>query len=146
MAVQQQSRLERFLQLAAQDNIRVVNCTTSAQFFHLLRRQIENLFRAAKARRPDLMCKVNPHSPLNYAELFAVRSLEGVSSAVVSGKDGHQELVVISPNPRMLLPHLIRTLMDNGAVLEQIAPTEVTLEDVFVAKTGRTLEEDTRLK
>lgn len=33
------ARLERFLQLAAQDNIRVVNCTTSAQFFHLLRRQ-----------------------------------------------------------------------------------------------------------
>jgi 2-oxoglutarate dehydrogenase E1 component len=33
------ARLERFLQLAAQDNIRVVNCTTSSQFFHLLRRQ-----------------------------------------------------------------------------------------------------------
>jgi 2-oxoglutarate dehydrogenase E1 component len=33
------ARLERFLQLAAQDNIRVVNCTTSAQLFHLLRRQ-----------------------------------------------------------------------------------------------------------
>ena len=33
------ARLERFLQLAAQDNIRVVNCTTSGQFFHLLRRQ-----------------------------------------------------------------------------------------------------------
>jgi 2-oxoglutarate dehydrogenase E1 component len=33
------ARLERFLQLAAQDNVRVVNCTTSAQFFHLLRRQ-----------------------------------------------------------------------------------------------------------
>jgi 2-oxoglutarate dehydrogenase E1 component len=33
------ARLERFLQLAAQDNIRVANCTTSAQFFHLLRRQ-----------------------------------------------------------------------------------------------------------
>ncbi|HUG64243.1 MAG TPA: 2-oxoglutarate dehydrogenase E1 component [Gaiellaceae bacterium] len=33
------ARLERFLQLAAQDNIRVVNCTTAAQFFHLLRRQ-----------------------------------------------------------------------------------------------------------
>ncbi len=32
-------RLERFLQLFAQDNIRVVNCTTSAQYFHLLRRQ-----------------------------------------------------------------------------------------------------------
>jgi 2-oxoglutarate dehydrogenase E1 component len=33
------ARLERFLQLAAQDNIRVVNCTTAAQYFHLLRRQ-----------------------------------------------------------------------------------------------------------
>src|SRR4051812_28439363 len=33
------ARLERFLQLAAQENIRVVNCTTAAQFFHLLRRQ-----------------------------------------------------------------------------------------------------------
>jgi 2-oxoglutarate dehydrogenase E1 component len=33
------ARLERFLQLAAQDNIRVVNCTTAAQLFHLLRRQ-----------------------------------------------------------------------------------------------------------
>jgi 2-oxoglutarate dehydrogenase E1 component len=33
------ARLERFLQLAAQENIRIANTTTSAQFFHLLRRQ-----------------------------------------------------------------------------------------------------------
>ena len=33
------ARLERFLQLGAQDNIRVANCSTAAQFFHLLRRQ-----------------------------------------------------------------------------------------------------------
>ncbi|HWX10004.1 MAG TPA: 2-oxoglutarate dehydrogenase E1 component, partial [Gaiellaceae bacterium] len=33
------ARLERFLQLAAQENIRIVNCTTAAQYFHLLRRQ-----------------------------------------------------------------------------------------------------------
>jgi 2-oxoglutarate dehydrogenase E1 component len=33
------ARLERFLQLAAQENIRVANCTTAAQYFHLLRRQ-----------------------------------------------------------------------------------------------------------
>jgi 2-oxoglutarate dehydrogenase E1 component len=32
-------RLERFLQLAAQENIRIANTTTAAQFFHLLRRQ-----------------------------------------------------------------------------------------------------------
>ena len=33
------ARLERFLQLAAQENIRITNCTTAAQYFHLLRRQ-----------------------------------------------------------------------------------------------------------
>ncbi|MEJ2215768.1 MAG: 2-oxoglutarate dehydrogenase E1 component [Gemmatimonadota bacterium] len=33
------ARLERFLQLAAEDNIRVANVSTPAQYFHLLRRQ-----------------------------------------------------------------------------------------------------------
>ena len=33
------ARPERFLQLAADTNIRVANCTTAAQYFHLLRRQ-----------------------------------------------------------------------------------------------------------
>jgi 2-oxoglutarate dehydrogenase E1 component len=33
------ARLERFLQLAAENNMRVANCTTAAQYFHLLRRQ-----------------------------------------------------------------------------------------------------------
>jgi 2-oxoglutarate dehydrogenase E1 component len=33
------ARLERFLQLAAQENIRITNPSTSAQYFHLLRRQ-----------------------------------------------------------------------------------------------------------
>ena len=42
-------------------------------------------------------------------------------------------------------PELIRALFDNGAVIEDIAPAQVTLEDVFVALTGRTLAEDTRV-
>jgi 2-oxoglutarate dehydrogenase E1 component len=33
------ARLERFLQLAAQDNIRIASPSTAAQYFHLLRRQ-----------------------------------------------------------------------------------------------------------
>jgi 2-oxoglutarate dehydrogenase E1 component len=33
------ARLERFLQSAADLNVRIVNCTTSAQYFHVLRRQ-----------------------------------------------------------------------------------------------------------
>ena len=34
------ARLERFLQLCAEDNIQVANVSTAAQFFHLLRRQM----------------------------------------------------------------------------------------------------------
>ena len=34
------ARLERYLQLCAEDNVVVANCTTPANFFHLLRRQI----------------------------------------------------------------------------------------------------------
>tara|TARA_B100000700_G_scaffold325035_1_gene432718 strand:+ start:1114 stop:4005 length:2892 start_codon:yes stop_codon:yes gene_type:complete len=38
-------RLERFLQLSAQENIQVINCTTPANYFHALRRQIHRDFR-----------------------------------------------------------------------------------------------------
>ncbi|NIT94695.1 MAG: multifunctional oxoglutarate decarboxylase/oxoglutarate dehydrogenase thiamine pyrophosphate-binding subunit/dihydrolipoyllysine-residue succinyltransferase subunit, partial [Actinobacteria bacterium] len=40
------ARLERFLLLAAEDNIQVANATTAAQFFHLLRRQMLHHIRA----------------------------------------------------------------------------------------------------
>ncbi|MFZ0482080.1 MAG: 2-oxoglutarate dehydrogenase E1 component [Desulfobacterales bacterium] len=39
------ARLERFLQLCAQDNIQVCNLTTPAQYFQLLRRQVKAKFR-----------------------------------------------------------------------------------------------------
>ncbi|MDA0782305.1 MAG: 2-oxoglutarate dehydrogenase E1 component [Rickettsiales bacterium] len=39
------ARLERFLQLCAEDNMQVVNCTTPANLFHVLRRQIHRKFR-----------------------------------------------------------------------------------------------------
>jgi 2-oxoglutarate dehydrogenase E1 component len=58
-------RVERFLTLCAEDNIQVANATTSAQYFHLLRRQMvrevrkplvvmtpKSLLRAKSARSP----------------------------------------------------------------------------------------------
>ena len=39
------ARLERYLQLCAEDNWQVVNCTTPANYFHVLRRQLHRQFR-----------------------------------------------------------------------------------------------------
>jgi len=39
------ARLERFLQMCAQENMTVANCTTPANFYHLLRRQHKRQFR-----------------------------------------------------------------------------------------------------
>ncbi|USI73605.1 2-oxoglutarate dehydrogenase E1 component [Sphingomonas morindae] len=39
------ARLERYLQLCAEDNIQVANCTTPANYFHILRRQMTRDFR-----------------------------------------------------------------------------------------------------
>jgi 2-oxoglutarate dehydrogenase E1 component len=39
------ARLERFLQLSAEDNLQVCNLTTPAQYFHALRRQMHRNFR-----------------------------------------------------------------------------------------------------
>ncbi len=39
------ARVERFLTLAADNNMQIVNCTTPANFFHVLRRQLKRNFR-----------------------------------------------------------------------------------------------------
>jgi len=39
------ARLERYLQLCAEDNIQVANCSTPASYFHILRRQMHRKFR-----------------------------------------------------------------------------------------------------
>lgn len=53
------ARLERFLQLAAEGNVRVANCTTPAQYFHLLRLQALH-----PARRPLIL--MTPKSLLRH--------------------------------------------------------------------------------
>ncbi|NJN95296.1 MAG: ABC transporter ATP-binding protein [Anaerolineales bacterium] len=73
-----------------------------------------------------------------------VQTLPGVIQAVRSAMDGRTQLTVVAQNQRLLLPRLIETLSSHQAVIQKIVPEEVTLEDVFIARTGRTLADDTR--
>lgn len=56
------ARIERFLTLCAEDNIQVVNATTAAQYFHLLRRQVRR-----EVRKPLVVFA--PKSPLRMKEV-----------------------------------------------------------------------------
>ena len=64
------ARLERFLQMCANDNLQVMNCTTPANYFHALRRQMHRDF-----RKPLIM--MTPKSLLR--NKFCVSNLEDFS-------------------------------------------------------------------
>ncbi len=75
----------------------------------------------------------------------AVGALPEVRKVATAATNGTTRLSVVSSDGRAVLPKLIEALTENGALVQQIEPEQVTLEDVFVARTGRTLAEDTRV-
>jgi 2-oxoglutarate dehydrogenase E1 component len=78
------ARPERFLQLCADDNMQVVNCTTPANYFHVLRRQMNRDF-----RKPLVI--MTPKSLL--------RHKQAVSSLADFTGDSHFRRIVSDPNP-----------------------------------------------
>jgi 2-oxoglutarate decarboxylase len=75
------ARIERFLQAAAEGNIRVANCTTPAQYFHLLRRQ-------ALVSKPRPLIVMTPKSLLRLPE---------AASTLAELAEGHFERVIDDP-------------------------------------------------
>ena len=78
------ARPERFLQLCAEDNMQVANCTTPANYFHILRRQMHRDF-----RKPLVL--MTPKSLL--------RSKQAVSSLADFTGDSHFRRIVSDLNP-----------------------------------------------
>jgi len=73
-----------------------------------------------------------------------VKALAGVRDVAVKAEgNGRTKLSVASDNSRVMLPKLIEAIVGNGSTIEYVKPQEVTLEDVFMAKTGRSLAVDT---
>lgn len=63
------ARLERFLQLCAESNMQVVNCTTPAQYFHLLRRQMRGGADRRGIRKPLIV--MAPKSLLRHPKVVS---------------------------------------------------------------------------
>ncbi|MEO8293993.1 MAG: multifunctional oxoglutarate decarboxylase/oxoglutarate dehydrogenase thiamine pyrophosphate-binding subunit/dihydrolipoyllysine-residue succinyltransferase subunit [Gemmatimonadota bacterium] len=93
------ARLERFLQLAAEGNIRVANCSTPAQYFHLLRgqakvaRQRPLILMTPKSllRLPQASSRIEELSeggfqPIIDDQTFAAKASEANRVVVCSGK------------------------------------------------------------
>jgi len=78
------ARPERFLQLCAEDNMQVANCTTPANYFHILRRQMNRDF-----RKPLVM--LTPKSLL--------RHKRAVSSLADFTGESHFRRILSDPNP-----------------------------------------------
>jgi 2-oxoglutarate dehydrogenase E1 component len=76
-------RLERYLQLCAEDNMQVVNCTTPSNYFHALRRQLHRNF-----RKP--LVAMTPKSLLRHK--LAVSKLEHMSDGTSFHRVLHDEM------------------------------------------------------
>jgi ABC-2 type transport system ATP-binding protein len=75
--------------------------------------------------------------------ISALRLLPMVLQATAATVNGKNKLTVVVGEKREALSTIIATLLENGASLQTIYQEQPSLEDVFIAKTGRTLSEDT---
>ncbi|HUE96833.1 MAG TPA: 2-oxoglutarate dehydrogenase E1 component [Longimicrobiaceae bacterium] len=113
------ARLERFLQLAAQGNLRVANCTTSAQYFHLLRRQAMLLGRDA---RPLIV--MSPKSLLRHP--IAASRLQDLA-------EGSFQPVLGDPEAETRRDEITRLLLCSGKVYADLMAGEERKAAVSVA-------------
>jgi 2-oxoglutarate dehydrogenase E1 component len=102
-------RVERYLQLAAEDNLRVVNCTTAAQYFHLLRAQA-----ALLGSGPRPLVVMTPKSLLRHPR--AAASLAELAA-------GHFEPVLDDTQAGVRSGVVERLVLSSGKVALDLAAT-----------------------
>jgi 2-oxoglutarate dehydrogenase E1 component len=124
------ARLERFLQLCAEDNLQVVNCTTPANYFHALRRQMHREF-----RKPLIV--MTPKSLLRHKKAVSKLSdmTEGSSFHRVLWDDAEQDTgittVKLKPDDKIR-----RVILCSGKVYYDLleAREEQTIDDVYILR------------
>ncbi len=104
------ARLERYLALSAQNNWRVVNCSTAAQYFHVLRRQAFYLTRA-----PRPLVVMTPKSLLRHP-------LSGAMLAELA--EGHFQPVLDDPEALQRSAAIRRLLFSSGKMAIDLLGSE----------------------
>ncbi len=93
------ARMERFLQLAAEDNLQICQPSTAAQYFHMLRRQALRRWRKplivftpkSMLRRPESISPLADFSRERFLNVVPEREIERARRIVVcTGKIGHE--------------------------------------------------------
>jgi 2-oxoglutarate dehydrogenase E1 component len=93
------ARIERFLQLAARDNIQICQPSTAVQYFHLLRRQALRTWRKplivftpkSMLRHPDATSELESFSDQGFKTVLPERDVDQVKRVLVcTGKVGHE--------------------------------------------------------
>jgi 2-oxoglutarate dehydrogenase E1 component len=93
------ARLERFMQLAAEDNMQICQPSTAAQYFHMLRRQVRRPWRKplivftpkSMLRHPDASSKIEEFTRPRFLPLVPDREVQDASRILIaSGKVGHE--------------------------------------------------------
>ncbi len=137
------ARLERFLQSTAQDNIRVANPSTSAQFFHLLRRQaLEPVARPLVVMTPKGLLRLKD-ATCTLADLAEGSFQPVLDDPSVTDKERVRRLVLCSGKVYYdIAGHDLRVTADSVAVarVEQLYPFPIDAAKTLVARYPR-LEE-----
>lgn len=81
------ARLERFLQLCAENNMQVCNVTTPANYFHLLRRQVKRDFRKPLVVMTPKKLLRHPRAVSGLAEMAKGRFQEVMDDTLINKKD-----------------------------------------------------------
>jgi len=93
------ARLERFMQLAAEDNMQICQPSTAAQYFHMLRRQARRQWRKplivftpkSMLRHPDASSGIEEFTKLRFLPVIPDREVQDAKRILIaSGKVGHE--------------------------------------------------------
>ena len=118
-------RLERFLQLGAEDNIQVCNVTTAAQYFHLLRRQMKrNFIKPLVIMTPKSLLRSEQASALAY-EFFSGRFEEILGAPEAGPAEKTKRVIFCSGKVYYdLLNYRTERKIDDAAIIriEQLYP------------------------